>query len=76
MQVCEEVCWSILQVAGSAGRFSPFVSFSFCSTAVGRSRVLEHAVAVSVDSVFDQRNPGPRRQAFSAARRACLVVQR
>ena len=32
----------------------PFVSFSLISTAVGQSRVLEHAIAISVDSVVDQ----------------------
>ena len=31
-----------------------FVSFSFFSTPVGQSRVLEHAIAISVDSVVDQ----------------------
>ena len=76
------VCWGctagsfvFLQVAGSAGRFSPFVSLSLFFTAVGHFRALEHAIAISVVSVADADCPllGDREGKPS---RACLVVQR
>ena len=65
-----------LQVAGSAGRFSPCVSLSLFFTAVGHSRVLEHATAISVVSVAgaDCFRLGDREG--KPSRGACLVVQR
>ena len=64
-----------LQVAGSAGIFSHFVSLSLFSTAVRDSRVLERSIAISVVSVAnaDCLLLGDREGKPS---RACLVDQR
>ena len=73
--VFSSLCPRFLQVAGSASRLSPFVSLSSFSTAVGHSRVLEHAIAMSVVSVANADCPfvGGRKRKPSPA---CLVVQR
>ena len=53
------------------------LSLSLFSTAVGQSRVLEHATAISVDAVVDQEGSLEREgKPFSTSRRARLVVQR